>query len=303
MPTTRARAAARFAKQIAVRTVSSNIIATRLQDVCHARRVSLWPRLMSCRLRPYLARVMPVPRHATSPRIRMLAYRLAPGAARPAPRLSALWLGGRYRRGTRITRACEVRPQLSRASRGQSETRLTCAAATGRRRGRQEVAVARAARVAKPREFTRRVHWHACCSRRLRPIAAWRRTTMDSILGIHESALLFRARRMDVLAANLANVDTPQYKARDMEFASVLDGVGADARLKVTDPRHISANPIENSAALQYRIPHQPSLDGNTVESDLELARYAENAVAYQASLLFAGDRIQTMRAALASTR
>jgi flagellar basal-body rod protein FlgB len=108
---------------------------------------------------------------------------------------------------------------------------------------------------------------------------------------------------MDVLAANLANADTPQYKARDMEFASVLDGVGADARLKVTNPRHIAANPIDNSAALEYRIPHQPSLDGNTVEADLELARYAENAVAYQASLLFASGRIQTMRTALASTR
>ena len=126
---------------------------------------------------------------------------------------------------------------------------------------------------------------------------------MDSILGIHESALLFRARRMDVLAANLANADTPQYKARDMEFASVLDGVGADARLKVTNPRHIAANPIDNSAALEYRLPHQPSLDGNTVEADLELARYAENAVSYQASLLFAGSRIQTLRAALAGTR
>ena len=126
---------------------------------------------------------------------------------------------------------------------------------------------------------------------------------MDSILGIHESALLFRARRMDVLAANLANADTPQYKARDMEFASVLDGVGADARLKVTNPRHIAANPIDNSAALEYRLPHQPALDGNTVEADLELARYAENAVSYQASLLFAGSRIQTLRAALAGTR
>src|ERR1044072_1082116 len=126
---------------------------------------------------------------------------------------------------------------------------------------------------------------------------------MDSILGIHESALLFRARRMDVLAANLANADTPQYKARDMEFASVLDGVGAGARLAVTNPRHIAANPIERSAALQYRIPHQPALDGNTVESDLEMARYAENAVSYQASLLFAGDRIQTLRMALGGTR
>jgi flagellar basal-body rod protein FlgB len=126
---------------------------------------------------------------------------------------------------------------------------------------------------------------------------------MDSILGIHESALLFRARRMDVLAANLANADTPQYKARDMEFASVLDGVGADARLRVTNPRHIASNPIDNSAALEYRIPHQPSLDGNTVEADLELARYAENAVSYQASLLFASGRIQTLRTALAGTR
>jgi len=130
---------------------------------------------------------------------------------------------------------------------------------------------------------------------------------MDSILGIHENALLFRARRMDVIAANLANADTPQYKARDMEFASVLDGVGADARLKVTNPRHISTDSINkgvgDSAALEYRIPHQPSLDGNTVESDLELARYAENAVSYQASLLFASDRIQTLRAALAGTR
>ncbi|HZF29188.1 MAG TPA: flagellar basal body rod protein FlgB [Gammaproteobacteria bacterium] len=126
---------------------------------------------------------------------------------------------------------------------------------------------------------------------------------MDSILGIHESALLYRARRMDVLAENLANSDTPQYKARDMEFSSVLDGVGADARLKVTDPRHIASNPIDNRAALKYRIPHQPSLDGNTVEADLELARYAENAVSYQASLLFASGRIQTLRTALAGTR
>src|SRR5262245_3312948 len=99
-----------------------------------------------------------------------------------------------------------------------------------------------------------RAHWHACCSMAFAAgVPRGRRTTMDSILGIHESALLYRARRMDVLAANLANADTPQYKARDMEFASVLDGVGADARLKVTNPRHIPANPIDNAAALKYR--------------------------------------------------
>lgn len=123
---------------------------------------------------------------------------------------------------------------------------------------------------------------------------------MDSILGVHEAALLFRARRMDVLAANLANADTPGYKARDMEFGSVL---ADQARLTTTDPRHIAAAPSTADTELKYRIPHQPSLDGNTVEADLELARYAENAVSYQASLLFANNRISSLRAALAGTR
>lgn len=127
---------------------------------------------------------------------------------------------------------------------------------------------------------------------------------MESILGVHEAALLFRARRMEVLAANLANADTPQYKARDVEFGSVLAGAMANrASLAVTDPRHIAANPPAASSELKYRIPHQPAQDGNTVEADLELSRYAENAVSYQASLMFANGRIATLRAALAGTR
>jgi flagellar basal-body rod protein FlgB len=125
---------------------------------------------------------------------------------------------------------------------------------------------------------------------------------MESILGVHESALLFRARRMEVLAANLANADTPRYKARDMEFSAVLDGV-APAKLKITNARHIDAAPAAGSDALKYRNPHQPALDGNTVETDLELARYAENAVGYQASLMFANNRISTLRTALAGAR
>jgi len=126
---------------------------------------------------------------------------------------------------------------------------------------------------------------------------------MDSILGVHESALLFRARRMEVLAANLANADTPHYKARDMEFADVLNRTQSGARMKITDPRHIDATPPAGAGALKYRMPHQPTLDGNTVEADLELARYAENAVSYQASLLFANGRISSLRTALAGVR
>ena len=108
------------------------------------------------------------------------------------------------------------------------------------------------------------------------------------------------ARRLRVRA----NADTPNYQARDLDFSSALDGAFAAAtRLKTTDPRHIAGTPLSSGNALKYRVPHQPSLDGNTVEADLEQARYAENAVSYQASLLFAGNRISTLRAALTGGR
>ena len=127
---------------------------------------------------------------------------------------------------------------------------------------------------------------------------------MDSILGVHEAALLYRARRMEVLAANLANADTPSFKARDLDFAAVLDDRLAAARtLTTTNARHLRVDAPATHAELKYRIPHQPSLDGNTVEADLELARYAENAVSYQASLLFASGKIATLRTALTGGR
>jgi flagellar basal-body rod protein FlgB len=127
---------------------------------------------------------------------------------------------------------------------------------------------------------------------------------MESVLGIHEAALSFRARRMEVLAANLANADTPHYQARDLTFSAVLDERMSAARhLAVTDSRHIQIDPLAARETLQYRMPHQPSLDGNTVEADLELARYAENAVSYQASLLFASGKISQMRTALTGSR
>jgi flagellar basal-body rod protein FlgB len=127
---------------------------------------------------------------------------------------------------------------------------------------------------------------------------------MESILGIHEAALLHRARRMEVLAANLANADTPHYKARDIEFSTILSNrFAAAATLKATHSRHLSAGAPAATEELKYRNPHQPALDGNTVEADLELARYAENAVAYQASLLFATGKLTTLRAAVTGGR
>jgi flagellar basal-body rod protein FlgB len=128
---------------------------------------------------------------------------------------------------------------------------------------------------------------------------------MESIFGIHESALLYRARRMDVLARNLANADTPQYKARDVEFAQVLAGVGGvrSVSLARTNERHIAASAAAATEGLRYRVPYQPSLDGNTVEADLELARFAENSVAYQASLMFLNGRVSTLRQAITGSR
>ncbi len=127
---------------------------------------------------------------------------------------------------------------------------------------------------------------------------------MESVLGIHEAALSFRARRMEVLAANLANADTPHYQARDLTFSAVLDErMSAARQLATTDARHIRIDPLASRETLQYRNPHQPSLDGNTVEPDLELARYAANAVSYHATLLFASGKISQMRMALTGSR
>lgn len=108
---------------------------------------------------------------------------------------------------------------------------------------------------------------------------------------------------MDVLATNLANADTPHYKARDFDFAAALDRAAGHGRLRVTNARHIGGAAGASSADLAYRVPHQPAVDGNTVESDLELARFAENSVGYQASLGFLDGRIATLRLALTGGR
>ena len=128
---------------------------------------------------------------------------------------------------------------------------------------------------------------------------------MDPIFGIHETALLVRANRMDVLARNLANADTPGYKARDLDFTRELSRLeGGTSRLTTTHERHLrTARGSSAEDQLAYRIPHQPSQDGNTVETDLEQARFAENAVAYQATILFLNGKISSLRTAITGGR
>jgi flagellar basal-body rod protein FlgB len=106
----------------------------------------------------------------------------------------------------------------------------------------------------------------------------------DNVLGIHASALQLRAQRMNMLASNIANAATPNYKARDLDFAKALEMVG---------------NGHSAQGAVSYRIPVQPSLDGNTVELPTEQTAFAENALAYRSSLSFLSGRISTLTRAI----
>lgn len=120
---------------------------------------------------------------------------------------------------------------------------------------------------------------------------------MDRLFGIHEQAMLLRSKRTTVLASNLANVDTPNYKARDIDFRSILENSQSTASLRVnkTNDRHLSLPGSINGAPLRYRVPLQPSLDGNTVDNHIEQGKFTDNAIRYQASLQFLSGRINGM--------
>ncbi len=123
-------------------------------------------------------------------------------------------------------------------------------------------------------------------------------------LGIHEQALLFRTQRAEVLANNLANADTPNYKSRDLDFAKVLEvqqqKQNGHFGLTQTDSRHIAAEGVsDGDASLLYRNPYQPSIDQNTVDAQVEQAKYAENAVQFQASFTLLNSKFKGLVNAL----
>ena len=117
----------------------------------------------------------------------------------------------------------------------------------------------------------------------------------------HEQALRVRAQRNEVLSSNIANADTPNYKARDLDFASALKNAkGGQLAMKTTSQLHTQPSGFAPTGAqLKYRIPMQPTLDGNTVETDVEQAAFAENAVQYRASLTFLNGAISGLRYAI----
>lgn len=120
-------------------------------------------------------------------------------------------------------------------------------------------------------------------------------------LNTYGQALKLRAFRNEVLSANIANTDTPNFKARDVDFKAALSTArGDDTSLRTTSDRHLSSlsmNPL--GADVLYRVPMQSSLDGNTVETDVEQAQFAENALQYRATLQFLDGQIRTLKYAL----
>jgi flagellar basal-body rod protein FlgB len=124
---------------------------------------------------------------------------------------------------------------------------------------------------------------------------------LDDAFGIHEEALRLRARRSEVLASNLANADTPGYKARDFDFQAMLrQEIQQPVRLAATRPGHIRNDQgLVASTQMAYRIPQQPSLDGNTVEIEREQTEFSANAMRYQASLGFLDGRIKGLKTAI----
>ena len=121
-------------------------------------------------------------------------------------------------------------------------------------------------------------------------------------LGIHPEALSIRARRAEILAANMANADTPGYKARDIDFKAALAGAQNDdpqLSLKRTSPSHIAGTLVDDPLAVKFRVPNQPSVDGNTVDADRERSEFASNAVGYEASLTFLNGRLSSLMTAI----
>jgi len=129
---------------------------------------------------------------------------------------------------------------------------------------------------------------------------------LDKELNFHQQALSLRAARQELLSSNVANADTPNFKAKDIDFASVLHEKLSlttnlnKTGLNTTSPLHI------NSAAqgflgdsILYRIPLQPSADGNTVDMDMERTRFADNAIKYDASITFINNEFRNLSLAM----
>ena len=127
---------------------------------------------------------------------------------------------------------------------------------------------------------------------------------LDDTMRFHQTALNARAYRQQVIASNIANADTPNFKARDVDFraalAGALGGRTGDVAMKTPPARHIAGAASGTfDASLKYRNEEQGAIDGNTVNMDVERAAFAENSVQYQASVTFINGLLTSMQRAV----
>lgn len=129
---------------------------------------------------------------------------------------------------------------------------------------------------------------------------------LDNYLRFNETALSLRSQRQELLASNIANADTPNYKARDIDFKaamqSAMEGTMRlpDTSLKLTSARHIPAKAVSQGPTdLLYRLPYQPSMDGNTVDMDIERVQFADNTLHYQSTMQLISNRIRGLQTAI----
>ena len=127
--------------------------------------------------------------------------------------------------------------------------------------------------------------------------------SFEKAFSILDDAMAMRARRSNILASNIANADTPNYKARDVDFQSILKNLNrqesGSLRLAGTHAGHIQNSTASFNSELKYRNPLHASLDGNTVDSHIEQSKFAENALQYQVSFTLLNGRIQGLMNAL----
>jgi flagellar basal-body rod protein FlgB len=119
-----------------------------------------------------------------------------------------------------------------------------------------------------------------------------------SAFGIHERALGVRSQRMEVLARNIANADTPNYKAQDVDFKAMLKEAKTEY-LTATNDKHYAGLQEAPDNGMRFRTPFNSSFDGNTVEMNVEQAQYGKAASEYQATLQFLESRISGLRKAM----
>ncbi|MES2018375.1 MAG: flagellar basal body rod protein FlgB [Pseudomonadota bacterium] len=131
---------------------------------------------------------------------------------------------------------------------------------------------------------------------------------LDDYMRFNETSLGLRAQRQELLASNIANADTPNFKARDIDFASALSGALARATppanaLAQSAPAHLSGSMggdfLPNGTPVLYRLPAQASADNNTVDMDVERNQFADNALRYEASITMLNGQIRSMMAAI----